>query len=197
MGDQLQAFAAGMRDLHISDPERLEHLREDVTRYRLLARPAGIVMLVEAVFRSDAADFYFGDQEESGLAARVDSRLRVDGGSGVILNDRGERNGRAIWGKQAKWVDYSGVASGRHLGFLIAPSPKNPRTCWMHARDYGLIVCNPFPRQPKERREPFVKTWVKKGKSYRLSYAVLLHDRAEGQPIDFAKQYKALIELMR
>ena len=67
----------------------------------------------------------------------------------------------------------------------------------MHARDYGLIVSNPFPKQPKERREPYVKTWVKKGQTYRLSYAVLIHDRAEGQSIDLAKQYEELLELMK
>ena len=53
-------------------------------------------MDVEAVFRSEK-DFYFGDQEESGLAIRVASPLRVSGGNGTILNNRGDRNGAEIW----------------------------------------------------------------------------------------------------
>lgn len=186
----------------VSFAVRNEYLRRDkqqvvcqeVTRYRLVPRPEGILMLIDAEFRSETADFYFGDQEESGLAFRVESKLRVDAGRGTILNDRGERNGKGIWGKPAKWVDYAAPVDGRHVGLMVMPSPHNARPCWMHVRDYGLVVANPFPRQPKERREPYVRTVVRRGEPYRLSYALLIHDRAAGEPFDQEQVYRESIQ---
>lgn len=67
---------------------------------------------------------------------------------------------------------------------MVASNPNNPRPSWLHARDYGVVVTNPFPRQPKERREPYVKTWFKKGEPYRLSYAVLIHDLPADKPLN-------------
>ena len=103
-------------------------------------------------FRNEQRDFYFGDQEESGLAVRIASPLRVKGGNGTIINHRGEKNGADIWGKESKWFDYSGQIKGRHVGLMVAAHPDKPRPSWLHARDYGVVVTNPFPKQPKERR---------------------------------------------
>ena len=72
----------------------------------------------------------------------------------------------------------------RQVGLLVASGSKNPPSTWLHARDYGLVVTNPFPRQPKERREPFIKTKVKKGIPFRLSYAVLVHDLPHSKELD-------------
>jgi hypothetical protein len=63
----------------------------------------------------------------------------------------------------------------------------------LHARDYGVVVTNPFPKQPKERREPYVKTWVKKGEPYRLSYAVLIHDLPAEKPLNHDAGYEAML----
>ncbi|QEF98926.1 Cytochrome c [Stieleria maiorica] len=156
----------------------------ETTRYHFENVPEGLLLRLDAEYRSDDHDFYFGDQEESGLAVRVASPIRVQGGNGTILNDRGERNGAQVWGKQAKWFDYFGTVGDREVGILVVPSPDNPRPSWLHARDYGVIVTNPFPKQPKERREPYVKTWVKRGECYNLSYAILIHDLPADKPID-------------
>jgi len=157
---------------------------EEVTKYSLIARPEGVLMLIEARFESHAQDFYFGDQEESGLAFRMESRLKVQDGHGTIRNNRGERNGSAMWGKEAAWVDYSGTLAGRRAGLMVMPGLTNTRRCWMHTRDYGLVAANPFPRQPQERRAPYVKTMVKRGEPYRISYALLLHDQPADQSLD-------------
>ena len=163
----------------------------ELTKYTLIARPEGVLMLIEASFRS-GNDFYFGDQEESGLAIRMETRLNVAGGSGEILNSNGQKNGAACWGKEADWVDYFGTVSGRNLGLMIMPSPRNARRCWMHTRDYGLIAANPFPKQPKERREPYVRTLIKKGEPYRLSYGVLIHDQAAKTELDRKAIYESV-----
>ncbi len=154
------------------------------TRYHFEPVPEGLLLRIEAEYRSGERDFAFGDQEESGLAVRVASPLRVRGGGGTILNDRGERNGAAVWGKEASWVDMFGVVDGREVGVMVVPDPANPRRSWLHARDYGVVVANPFPRQPMERREPFVTTPVRRGEPFRLSYTLLIHERSAGAAWD-------------
>ena len=166
----------------------------ETTRYRFEQVPVGLLLRIEAEYRSDDSDFYFGDQEESGLAIRIASPLRVQGGNGTILNDRGERNGAEVWGKQAKWFDYFGTIGGREVGVMVVPDPANTRASWLHARDYGVVVTNPFPKQPKERREPYVKTPVKKGETLRLKYAVLIHESESGTSLDREAVASSLFE---
>lgn len=169
----------------------------ETTRYQFQRVEAGILLRIDAKFQSDERDFYFGDQEESGLAIRVASPIRVDGGNGTILNDTGLRNGKQIWGRPAKWFDYFGQVDGRQLGLMVASSPSNPRPSWLHARDYGVVVTNPFPKQPRERREPYVKTWVRKGMPLELSWAVLIHDLPKERPLDRDAAYKRMVETLQ
>ena len=138
--------------------------------------PEGIQLDWDSTFKSDERDFVFGDQEESGLAIRVASPIRVQGGNGTILNDRGDKNGAGTWGKPLKWIDYAGSIKGKHVGLKVTPHPGNPRDCWAHSRDYGVVVISPFPKQPRERRQPYIRTPVKKGQEFRLRYTVLIHE---------------------
>jgi hypothetical protein len=164
----------------------------ETTRYNFQRAPGGILLRLDAEYQSDEQDFYFGDQEESGLAVRVASPIRVQGGSGAIVNDRGERSGAQVWGKAAKWFDYQGVVDDRMVGVFVVPSSKNSRASWLHARDYGVVVANPFPKQPRERREPYVKTWVKRGESFRLSYAIYFHSSPSSKPLDHQSMLKTI-----
>lgn len=157
---------------------------EQITRYHFRRVPEGLLLRIDAEYKSDDHDFYFGDQEESGLAVRVASPIRVQGGNGTILNDRGDRNGSEVWGKPAMWYDYFGTIDERLVGVMVAASPDNPRPSWLHARDYGVIVTNPFPKQPKERRAPYVKTHVRRGQTFRLRWAMLIHDQPADRPFD-------------
>lgn len=143
----------------------------------------GIVIDIQTIYNSNN-DFYFGDQEESGLGVRVASPIRVNGGNGTILNNRGEKNGKEVWGKEAEWVDYFGTIEGKEVGVMVIPHKNNPRPSWMHARDYGLIVTNPFPKQPKERKEPYQKTFVAAREEYSFGWTVLLHEMPEGERLD-------------
>ncbi len=168
---------------------------QEICRMEFRRHADGILLLWDSTFRNEQRDFYFGDQEESGLAVRMASPLRVKGGNGTIINHRGEKNGAGIWGKESKWFDYAGQINGRHVGLLVATHPDNPRPSWLHARDYGVVVTNPFPKQPKERRAPYVKTWVKRGEPFRLRYAVLIHDTA--QPINPALAYQSMLQVLK
>lgn len=160
------------------------------TRYHFQHVKEGILLHWDAEFYNDKRDFTFGDQEESGLALRIASSFRVQGGNGRIINDRGEVNGAGTWGKNFQWINYSGRTKGKQAGLIIVPHPDNPSQSWSHSRDYGVLVANPFPKQPKERREPYVTTTVKKGKRFRLRYSILIHesDALTFAPAELAKR---------
>ncbi|MEM7009842.1 MAG: PVC-type heme-binding CxxCH protein [Verrucomicrobiota bacterium] len=177
------------RDSYLS-ADGQETICTQATSYRFRYVEQGIVLDWDAEFYNDERDFEFGDQEESGLAFRIASQFRVQGGNGRILNNRDEKNGAGTWGKEFEWVSYSGETGGKQVGLLVVPHPGNLSSCWAHSRDYGVLVSNPFPKQPKERREPYVTTKVKKGERYRLRYTVLIHevDAASFDPAKLAEQ---------
>jgi putative membrane-bound dehydrogenase-like protein len=185
----------GVRNLFLSEDGQ-DVVCTEVTRYRFERVPEGLMLRIDAEYKSDAHDFYFGDQEESGLAVRVASAIRVQGGNGTILNDRGERNGAEVWGKEANWFDYSGTIDGRQVGVIVVPNPNNPRPSWLHARDYGVVVSNPFPKQPQERREPYIKTWIKRGEPFRLSYAMLIYDQPTATPLSRDTAVNTLLKVL-
>jgi len=163
------------------------------TSYRFRRIPTGIQITWEATFYNDDRDFLFGDQEESGLALRIASPLRVKGGKGRILNDRGEQNGSGTWGRNFRWIDYSGVIGEKRAGIMVIPHTENPRGCWSHSRDYGVLASNPFPKQPKERREPYITTKVKKGEKFKLAYTIVLHE-SDGEGFDPQKIINSIRE---
>jgi hypothetical protein len=120
-----------------------------------------------------------------GLGVRVATPLTVKRG-GQILNSDGRKNERQVWGKQADWCDYGGVIDGEPAGVTLMPDPKNFRRCWFHARDYGVLVANPFGRNAFTRGEKS-KVVVRKGETFRLRFGVLVHS---GET-DVAAAYKA------
>ncbi|MGC6550822.1 MAG: DUF6807 family protein, partial [Rubripirellula sp.] len=102
-------------------------------------------------------------------------------------------NGAKVWGKEADWFDYHGTIEGRQVGVMVVPGTQNRRDSWLHARDYGVVVTNPFPKQPRERREPFIKTPVAKNESFKLSFGVVIHEHPEGQPLDRNKIHQLVV----
>ena len=100
--------------------------------------------------RADHGPVTIGDTKEGTLALRVHPALQPKdtngsrGATGLILDSEGRRNAE-VWGKAARWVDYSGVIDGEAVGIAILDHPKNHGhpTHW-HAREYGLFAANPF-----------------------------------------------------
>ena len=146
---------------------------KQTSRLTLAARPAGYLLIWEATFRPEQRDMVFGDQEEMGLGIRVATPIAVKQG-GAIRDALGRRNEREVWGNSADWCDYSGVIDGRHAGITTMCDPRNFRPSWLHARDYGALVVNPFGQQAFHKG-PASKVVVKPGESFRLRYGVLLH----------------------
>ena len=142
----------------------------------------GYLLTFDSSFTGDEA-FAFGDQEEMGLGVRTATGLQVKDGSGVISNSGGGRNEAGVWGRQAKWCDYSAVLDGRRTGMLLVPHPENFRASWFHARDYGFVAANPFGRKAFTGGEPS-RIEVKPGESLRLRFAVWLYALDKDQPFD-------------
>ncbi len=168
-----------------------EILCTEVCRHRLLRHPTGWMLTYESTFTGER-HFTFGDQEEMGLGVRVSSPLAVKNGKGEILNSRGQRNEKNVWGQTADWCDYRGTLEGRRIGLLLMPHPKNFRPCWFHARDYGFVAANPFgqnafTKQAKSRIE------VKPGESFQLRFSVLIHDTPVDQAFDAEAIYHGFV----
>ena len=123
-----------------------------------------------------SAEFYFGDQEEMGLGIRVATPRTVKNG-GRIVNSDGLENEKQVWGKQATWCDYSGTVDNSTAGICIVPDEENFRRSWFHARDYGVLVANPFGRNAFTKGEKS-KVTVRPGEKFRIRFLVAIHSGA-------------------
>ncbi len=160
----------------------------EVCEYTILARAAYTILIQDSVFSSDQEDFFFGDQEEMGLGIRVNTRIAERYG-GLITNADGVAKARECWGKASAWIDYSGEVDGTRIGLMIMPDPANFRASWYHARDYGLIVANPFGRQSMGHGEAD-RTRVKKGEQFRYRNGVAVYSAPAGTKVDRAAIYR-------
>ena len=161
----------------------------ETCRIRLIARPASTLILWDSQF-TGVDDFYFGDQEEMGLGIRVATPLAVKSG-GQIVNSDGLIDEKQIWGKPADWCDYHGTIGGQQVGILLAADPKNFRRSWFHARDYGVLVANPF-GQNAFTKGPLSKITVKQGESLRIRFAILIHAGATDLKAAYADSLRAM-----
>lgn len=141
-----------------------------------------------ATFTHVVDDFKFGDQEEMGFGIRIATPLSEKNG-GTVRNSDGLNGAKNCWGKTATWCDYSGVLSNRLVGITVIPSSRNFRPSWFHSRDYGLIVANPFGQKAFTKGEAS-SVPVKKGESFTLRFAALIHSSATNQPPDFGDSLK-------
>lgn len=132
------------------------------------------------------ADTKQGGKEGGFLSIRVNDALRVKGGSGLLINSRGQRNGE-VWGKPAAWIDNTGTTGG----ISLLDHPQNPRhpTTW-HAREYGLVTANPiglhdFDPESGKRGD----LTIAQGETLTMRYRILLHD-GKFTPDDITNAYE-------
>ena len=154
-------------------------------------RPEGYLLDWRSAFQSKQ-DFTFGDQEEMGLGVRVATPLAVDKG-GEIIDSENRKNGSQVWGKQADWCQYSAVVDRQRIGIVLMPSPNNFRRSWFHARDYGLLVANPFGQNAFTKGEKS-KVSVKQGDNFHLRFGVLVYGVPAESPLDIAGSYRKYLE---
>lgn len=123
----------------------------------------------------------FGDQEEMGLGVRLATPL-TERAHGQLRDATGRRGASQIWGQSADWCDYGGPVDGRRAGVALLCDPQNVRPSWMHARDYGLLVANPFGRHAM-RQGPRSRWQVTPDRPLRLRYVVFVYSLNSETPV--------------
>jgi hypothetical protein len=162
-------------------------------RFGIHALADAYLLSFDSIFTS-TRPFFFGDQEEMGLGIRVATPISEK--SGGLLQDAVDRSkAKSIWSHSANWCNYGGAIDGRDVGIAIFCHPANFRKSWFHARDYGLLVANPFGRAAMKKGEPS-RVEVQPGGSLRLRYGVLVHVGYDKNQIDAAyEEYIAQAEI--
>ena len=177
-----------------------EIVMRDQFTARFSQKPNARIIDVNVEFLPAKKLVKFVDTKEGFFALRVHPNLRgkpVSDSSprGIMTNSNGQ-SGKGIWGKKARWVDYSGEINSTDCGITVMDHPSNFRhpTTW-HARDYGLLAANPFGLhyfQKKTKRAGEYE--LKPGNSLKLKYRVVLHagnwgkNNTESLFREFAKQ---------
>ncbi len=152
-----------------------ETARYSFSEVELKGGVRGVTLIWDTSFLSEERNLRFGHQEEMGLGLRVATGLTVKTGRGRILNSRGHRDEKQVWGNTAEWWDYGGRLNDEVVGILVVPDEKVTPTSWGHARDYGALVINPT-RRPRANGT-FIG--VKSGVPFRLRYGLMFYSAAE------------------
>lgn len=145
-------------------------------RITLMPLTNACLLIWDATFHSEEADFTFGDQEEMGFGARVASGITEKNG-GLITSSAGLKTAKSTWGQPAEWCDYSGAVGGQQFGITLMADPANFRPSWWHNRDYGVFVANPFGRAAMKQGEKSAVT-VKRGEDFRLRFGAVMYSQA-------------------
>lgn len=147
---------------------------------------------VTLTIRADAGmGLTFGDTEDGGMGFRYSDDFREARGA-TLRNVDGLTGTKEIWGKRAKWVDYSTARDGRRVGVALLDHPSNPRypTYW-HARGYGLNAANPFGvREFTKDKTQNGKLEVPAGGTLRFRYRIAIHEGG-GDPAAYWKEFAA------
>jgi len=117
-----------------------------------------------------------GDTKEGTFAIRLAPELSAP--HAHMLNSAGATGEKAIWGKPANWVSYSGTVDGKHVTVTVFDSPKSFRhpTTW-HARAYGLFAANPFGIREFTGDPNKDGSWtIPEGKSLTFRYRVIIRE---------------------
>lgn len=153
---------------------------------RLIAMPKGRLFVIDSELMASNVPVTFGDTKEGSMGVRVHDQLREKGGNGRMTSSNGQTGERAIWGRFADWIDYSGEVDGKPVGVAVFDDPDNRiRSCW-HARGYGLLAANPFGRKrsgfPDQKEKEGELVELKKGETLKFRYGVYVHtgDVAKG-----------------
>src|SRR5947209_7327254 len=117
-----------------------------------------------------------GDTKEGTFAIRLAPELSAS--HAHMVNSNGAVGEKAIWGKPADWVSYSGTVAGKPVSVTVFDSPKSFRhpTTW-HARAYGLFAANPFGIREFTADPSKDGSWsIPEGKSLAFRYRVVIRD---------------------
>lgn len=148
-------------------------LLKETMSYGFHITSEGLLITINAIIEAEAEKIIIGSKEEGGIAIRVASDLRVQKG-GKMIDNKGRKGGKAIWGKAARWVDNSGKKKGRWVGATLFASHSDLGVFHWHSRDYGLIAANPF--GPLNKAPDRI---LKKGEKLSFNYGLMVHSHEQ------------------
>lgn len=159
------------------DPEKKRY--GTVDQAYVIAKTAGqIVIDASITVSADAGlDLKFGDTDDGGFGFRLRDEYREDRGA-QLINSEQQSGSKEIWGKNARWVDYSAKFDGKPIGFAMFDHPSNLRypTGW-HARGYGLCAANPFAAGSFAKDKSVDGSYtLKAGDRFTQRYRVIIHE---------------------
>lgn len=166
---------------------------EERQTFRFAGDAQSRVIDCEFVLHATNGPLDMGDTKEGTFAIRLAPEL--SGAHAKMLNSSGAQGEKAIWGKPANWVSYSGVVGGKPVTITVFDSPKSFRhpTTW-HARAYGLFAANPFGIREFTDDPNKDGSWtIPEGKSLTFQYRVIIRegDFPEDQINQAYEQYAA------
>ena len=175
------------------DPNERE-IAEETQSYTFSGDERTRIIDCEFVLHATAGPLVAGDTKGGTFGIRLNAELSAP--HDHMLNSLGSRGEKAIWGKPAEWVNYSGLVSGKPVGIAVFDSPSSFRhpTPW-HARAYGLLAANPFAQREFSKDPKQDGSWtIPEGQSLAFRYRVVIYDGelSAGQLADMYRQYASV-----
>ena len=171
----------------LEDPNGRQ-IAEETQTYRFEGMGGTRIVDCEFVVRATNGPIDFGDSKEGTFGIRLAPELSAP--HDHMTNSKGAEGEKAIWGKPANWVNYSGTIGGKTVGIAVFDHPTSFHhpTTW-HARAYGLFAANPFGLREFSKDPNKDGSWtVPEGQSLQFRYRVLIYDGAF-DPARIAKAY--------
>ena len=135
-------------------------------------RPDDYLLKWTSELRAIRRAYAVGEQKELGFGVSVATRILVKKGGGMA-NSLGSVDEKGVWGEAADWCATTGTIGGQPVGVVLMADSKNFRPSWFHARDYGLMVANPFGRKALSNG-PESRVEVRPGDVFRLGFGLYL-----------------------
>ena len=150
-----------------------------------------IIDVTVAVLADRGIALKLGDTEEGALGIRLADAFREDRGA-TLVNSDGLTGAKNIWGKRARWVDYSTTLQGQQAGVAAFDHPSNPQhPTWWHARGYALNAANPFGERDFTRdKSRDGSVTVPSGGRLEFRYRVVIHP-GDAKSADIEKLYQS------
>lgn len=149
---------------------------------------------LQATFRPAGRSLEFGKTNFGFLAVRVARNLSAHFGGGQVTNSEGASGEPAVFGKAARWVDYSGpVPKGGTEGITYFDHPSNlGHPVRWHVREDGWMGSSPCMEKPltTERERPLVLRYLlhaHRGQPERARAEKVLKEFAALKPYEVAR----------
>lgn len=158
----------------------------DRERFTFYATPEDCRMFdVELEYEATDEKFVFEDHKDAVLGLRLGLPFD-DHYGGKLVDSEGRVNEPEIFGKRARWLDWTATLDGEKVGVAMMDHPSNHGypTRWT-VRAMGLMFANPFAGKSLDPAAAPAGYTLQPGQKVKLRYRVLIHPA--GMDIDKAQ----------